>query len=296
MSSTIRIALVGFTAFERAHIEACLRGGRRDGGDYQLSDSLPGCGLVVCNADDETAAAQVQQQGRLAGCVMLGTLPRAGAAIQLARPVSPARLLHALQLLADAAPAMSADARRVQDELARITTFGATVFADTLHSTTLMSLPTPLDESARRKRTRPDHILVIDSDDGVLRFVAEHVQRFGFEVHLARSAGEGLARVKRRHFEVVLLALAACTSAGDDWAATCKAAHHTPRAGRAAPPSVVLLLEPGAELDWLHAEIAGVDGWLHKPLQADELLGVIGQRELLMRPDLQTTHSASLFG
>lgn len=287
MSPAVRVALIGFTPFERNHIESCLAQAGPGQPRYVLASELAGCGLVICNADDEAAAAAVAEQGRGAGCVMLGTQARPGVAAQLSRPIRPVQLQRVLARLAQSTPAMSADMRRVQDELARLAT-----------------RPAPLEEPAARRtaggaspliqgrRPKLDHILVIDDDDGVLRFLAEAVQRYGFQVHLARSAADGLLRARRRHFEFVFLATGLD---GMDVFHACKTLKRSAAPGRLRPPSVVLLLDADADtaVDQLRARMAGADAWLHKPLSTAALLPVLGAREVASQAYADTAQTIS---
>jgi len=277
MSPAIRVALIGFTPFEARHITGLLAHGDPARPVYRVCEEMAGSSVVICNADDEPAAAAVVREGRGAGCLMLGTRERSGVAAQLPRPIRPLQLLRTLERISRATPAMNNDVRRVQDELARISTRPSPL--------------TPLDGPARRPRL--DHILVIDSDDSVLRFVTEQVQRFGFQVHLVRNGAEGLRRAGQRHFEFVFLAAAV---EGIDPFKACQDLKATARQRRARPPCVVLLLAVDNEADRLRAQIAGADACLSKPLDAAALLRVFGTREVasVAYADTAQTNSAAL--
>lgn len=258
MSPAIRVALIGFTPFEARHITGLLAHGDPSRPVYRVVDELAGCSVVICNADDEAAAAAVAQAGRGAGCVMLGTRERVAVAAQLARPIRPLQLLRTLERVSRATPAMNNDVRRVQNELARIST-----------------RPSPLEPAARRPRL--DHILVIDRSDDVLRFVTAQVQRYGFQVHLARGGEEGLRRAGQRHFEFIFLA---ASLGGIDPFRACQDLKAQARQRRARPPCLVLLLEADSEADRLRAQLSGADACLAKPLDAAALLRVFGAREV----------------
>jgi two-component system, cell cycle response regulator len=261
MSPAIRVALIGFTPFEARHITGLLAHGDPARPTYRVCDEMAGSSVVICNADDEAAAAAVQREGRTGACVMLGARDRPGAAAQLPRPIRPLQLLRTLQSVSLATPAMSHDVRRAQDELARIRT-----------------RPMALEPASRRAAL--DHVLVVDHDDHVLRFVTEQVQRFGFQVHLARGGEEGLRRAAARRFEYVFLAAGLPYADAFDAFQACKAIKAAARPQRKRPPCVVVLLEQEAAGERLRAQLAGADACLVKPLEAQAVLRVFGAREV----------------
>ena len=301
MSPAVRLALIGFTAFERDHLAAGLQTGGGHNTEYVVVDGLASCSVAVVNADDEAGVDAVLHQGRLASVVMLGTTPRPGAAAQLQRPIHVASLLRALDDLVRASPPVSAAVRRVQDELAR---FGART-----RLTAVTSAPpaTPAQSAAGTasviegagmappaaaawQRPQRDQILVVDENDAVLRFMAAHLECFGFEVQLVRSGGQALARVARHHFDFVFMATG---MASVDGFHLCKTLKRSRYPWQRLPPTVVLLLEQDAAVDHLRAKIAGADACLPKPLRAETLLHLLSERELLQHADAQTTRAAS---
>jgi CheY-like chemotaxis protein len=286
-SPDIPVALLGFTPFERDHLARCLAHRDPNRSRYVVSEELAGSAIVVCNADDDAASAAVAAQGRSAGCLMLGHQPREGAAAQLPRAVQSSQLLRAVAVLAEASPAMTDDMRRVQDELARRTPRRAAAFEV---RTAPMSLP--LIQAHRRPKL--EHVLVIDSDDTVLRFVAEQVQRFGFEAHLAHTLAEGTQRARRRRFEFVFVASG---GAEGELLQACRAIKRGPTSTSTSlsrrPPTLVLL-QPG-DVPPSEAEAEAADAWLHKPLAAPDLLAVMAERELALAAGDATTRAASLY-
>ncbi len=270
MSPAVRVALIGFTPFERAHLEAGLKAVREGAPVFALTEELAACSLAIVDADHEAAVAAVVEQGRLAGCLMLGGTPRRGAWAQLPRPIQLPQLLRLLDGMARAAPPMSPAVQRVQDDLARL----------------------QQPQAARRPKRRPrlDHILVVDDSDTVLRFMAEQLARFGFQAHLAHGGVEALERVARRHFEFVFLATG---MDGLDGFHTCRLIKRNPYPHPRKPPTVVLMLSDDAPVLRLRAEQADADSWLIKPLHAEPLLRVVGEREVRLQAEAQTTRAAT---
>ena len=135
-----------------------------------------------------------------------------------------------------------------------------------------------------------DHILVVDDSDIALRFMASNLQRFGFQVHLARSGAEAIERVARRHFEFVFLDV---MMEGLDGFHTCKSIKRSTYPDNRPPPTVVMLTSRGTAVDRLRGTMAGADAYLTKPLQEAELLKVVGDREVALHAYADTAAAAS---
>lgn len=145
-------------------------------------------------------------------------------------------------------------------------------------------------ETAQDGRATLDHILVVDDSDIALRFMALHLQRFGFQVHLARSGAEAIERVSRRHFEIVFLDV---MMEGIDGFHTCKAIKRATYPDNRPPPTVVMLTSRGTAVDKLRGTMAGADAYLTKPLREEELLKVVGDREVARHAYAETAHASS---
>ena len=141
-----------------------------------------------------------------------------------------------------------------------------------------------------RERPDMDHILVVDDSDIALRFMANNLQRFGFQVHLARSGAEAIERVARRHFEFVFLDV---MMEGLDGFHTCKTIKRSTYPDDRPPPTVVMLTSRGTAVDRLRGTMAGADAYLTKPLREDELLKVVGDREVAKHAYADTAVAAS---
>lgn len=270
MNPAVRLALLGFTPFERELLEAALATDRPGQPRYRLGDTLAACTLALVDADHEHAVATVEQAGRLGSAVMIGGTLRQGAAVQLPRAFQLPQLMRALDELVPAAPPMSGEVQRVRDELAQ-----------------MLGRPR---RQPRAQRPRLDHLLVVDGSDTVLRFMADHLARFGFQVHLAHDAAAALARVQHRHFEFVFVAAGL---EGLDGFHVCRRLHREPYPHAQRRPTLVLLLDDDSPVQRLRAEQCGADAWLAKPLAAEPLLRVMSQRELQHHVDAQTTHATS---
>lgn len=278
MAHCIAVALLGFTPFERANVEAHFRTRRGAERAYVVVDSADQAEFLVSDAHDDARHAELASSGRLAHTVVVGSKRRSGAAAQLPRPIRLRHLQRALDALprrgpGAGEPSPGPQVQRVLGELAART--AAHVASD--HA------PAPVLQ---------EHILVVDDDDAALRFMIAALGRFGFELHLARGAAEALARCRRRALDFVFVdaAHAATPGLADALRAACReAARRRPGETAQRPPALVLLARGGDE------PVAGFDHVLARPLQRAELLRVIGSREVREVAFAETAGAATLY-
>ncbi len=155
------------------------------------------------------------------------------------------------------------------------------------------SPPAPVALAAAPGRPGLDHILIVDSSDVALRFMSAQLQRFGFEVHLARSGAQALERVARRHFAFVFIDV---TMHGIDGLHTCKLIKRQAAAGSlpGPAPTVVLMTTRSHVADRLRFARAGADTCLVKPLREAELLKIVGDREVTLHAYAETAGASSM--
>jgi two-component system KDP operon response regulator KdpE len=107
------------------------------------------------------------------------------------------------------------------------------------------------------------HILVVDDDTHLLRAVQAHLAAQGFEVVTARTAGEALEELDRRHPDVVLLDLGLPDLDGTAVIERIRATSQTP---------IIILSARGEEVEKVHALELGADDYLTKPFGLAELV------------------------
>lgn len=306
MSPPIRVALLGFTSFERAHIEPALRAPRRRKPVYQLrQDDLPACNLAVVDADHEAAIVQVLHQKRLASAVMVGSAMHPGAGAQLSRPIHVPSLLQALDELVARAPPMSAEVQRVQEMLAGvIARRAAGEAAAPATPATPARLPRPETESApawpviagpeAAQRPRRGAALLVDGREDNLAYLARVLAPLGLEVQRVAGGADALGRLQTDVFEFVFLATGEGGTEdegrgdtqvdGMDGFHTCRLLQRMPPAQPVAPPpTLVLLLDADTGVNRLRAERAGADAWLTPPWSTDALLKIVDERDRWLR-------------
>jgi two-component system cell cycle response regulator len=244
------VAVIGFTAFERSTLEAFFRLAARRSPSYRYVDDPQHAHVILLDTDREIPAGARSLAAR-ALCV--GKQSLAGQLAQMGRPINMMALLRLLdQCVAQGGPAMAAV---------------APVAAAPARSAA-MAPPEVLV-------SKLDNILVVDDSDIALRFMANCLARFGFDVHLARSGEEALQRVSEQHFEFVFLDV---TMAGIDGYQTCKLIKKRPYGAERRAPTVVMLTSRGGMVDKMRGTLSGCDAYLTKPLQQSDLMKVIGDR------------------
>lgn len=280
MNPAVRVALLGFTVFERNHIEAALQPSDEAGHRYLVADSLAACSLAVVNADNEAAVAQLTAQGRLNSAVLLGTTPCPGAAAQLSRPISLVQLLRTLDQLVERAPPMSAAVKRVQDEWARMLGRTTQTAAAALPEPSSATLPLIQGRAASADDSSPSIVitsgnpqalsqaLVVDNNEAVWRFMSRQLPPLGYQVQQARDCAQALERLNKEPFALVLLATGLD---GLDSFHTCRTIKQRSSPAQRSTPRVVMLLGRNTAVDTVRAEMAGADACLTLPLRPDQL-------------------------
>lgn len=267
MVHSTRLALLGFGRIEHAAFEAFFRAAGRRCPAYEQEVDFRAADFVIVDATDASARSAVAAAGLVPRAVVLGQPAIEGALLHLARP------LNLIQVVRSLDPVVARSQARPPETAAE----GRVVAAQEDEATASEGEGGGVRAPRRRRGLHLDHILVVDDSEVALRFMVAHLQRFGFQIHLARSGEEALQRVAERRFEFVFLDV---RMEGLDGFQTCKAIKRADYpSGRAAPAVVMLTCLAGAA-DRLRGTMAGADAYLTKPLREVELLKLVGEREV----------------
>jgi DNA-binding response OmpR family regulator len=109
-------------------------------------------------------------------------------------------------------------------------------------------------------------LLMIEDDRDLATMVAEYLGRYGFELELAHTAGEGLAQALRGPFDAVLLDVMLPDGDGFDVCRRIRAESEVP---------VLMLTARGEPADRIVGLELGADDYLPKPFEPRELLARI---------------------
>jgi two-component system, cell cycle response regulator len=290
--SASRVTLLGFTRFERATFESFFRLTSKRSPAYVPEDDPAAADFIVADADDEAVVRDIRKLKAMPRTLMLGAMAgtRIGAAAQLPRPINLMLVMRALDTLPRVAVPPAAEqpaaAQPDVDDVPALPTLPDLPDVPDLPprpvQAPVAAAPADQAEPAEPTASSPpatklDHILVVDDSDVALRFMALHLQRFGFQIHLVRSGHEAIDRVARQHFEFVFLDV---MMEGLDGFQTCKAIKRSTYAGDRPPPTVVMVTSRGTAVDKLRGTMAGCDAYLTKPIEENALLKIIGDREV----------------
>lgn len=269
MRTTARVAIVGFSAFEHAKLEAFLRLAERRVPAYTATASMHEADLVLIDLGN--AQAMQDASAWAAKCVGVGAQPHAGLLAHVPRPINMTALLRLFDTLSSghqpADPRVDAALDIDVDALVAPTAAMAPSPGG------LVTEPAPLSYDARLAAPHMEEVLIVDAREDVLRVLGEILGRFGFAVHLARSGEEALYRLPREHFDHVFLDAGLTVVEAH---ALCKLIKKQALAAGKAPPFVVLLNAEGGIVERMRSRLAGFDACLTKPLRHDELLQLIG--------------------
>jgi two-component system cell cycle response regulator len=278
---TRKVALLGFTAFERATFETFFRLASRRTPAYSYSETLEDCELVIADSDRESVMVQLAGFERLDKVLLVGSFRRSGA-LQLPRPMNLMAVLRALDRLAEPAPDLfvATEARPGIPAAAPPRPSSPDALTE---AGVLISEPQPELEPSSM-----DHILVVDDSDVALRFMTKRLNRFGYEIHLARSGEEALRRMDGQQFEFVFLDV---MMDGMDGYQTCKLIKKRSYPLGRPPPTVVMVTSLNGAMDKMRGTLAGCDAYLTKPLVDNDLLKIIGDREVVKHQFADTTRT-----
>lgn len=302
MSIRHKVALLGFSAFERSTFESFFRLAGRRSPAYDQAE-VGACNIAIVDADQAGALAAAASLGAAVQVLFIGARPAAGHGRQLSRPINLMQVLKVLDGLTQpaAAPAAPMPAAAAPTPMpAPVASLppaapparrGPPPFAPSGPVTDFQNTDTFSNAVLAPGDDKFDHILVVDDSDVARRFIQTRLKRFGFKVHLARSGEEALERLHERQFEFVFLDV---MMEGMDGYTACKAIKRaTPPPGRQTPV-VVMLTSKASAIDRIRGTLAGCDAYLTKPLIEDELVRVISTHDAVFQRGFESTYAAGL--
>jgi two-component system, cell cycle response regulator len=274
-----RIAIVGFSAFERRTLESYFR--LVDAVPvYTVGESVTDCDWLVADADQPDAILAVGRAGRVPDTVFIGgskTPPTAGA--HLSRPIDALQLRRALDDLKSRRTARALRESGLAPRL-RLAATGPSGLTrqQALNDHDVQDFRASAGYSnsvLAEGDQRLDQVLVVSNSPAECRLLRERLMAYGYRVLLTRTSDEAVALTNRLVFGFVFLGVGQGGSAGFQ---TCRRIRRHPTlAGMA--PVVVALTQKLAPIERIRATFASCDACLTTPLD-DHALG-----QLLARHD-----------
>ena len=286
MTNAPRVAIVGFSAFERSTLESFFR--LCSPGMQVVYDmaAVALCDLVVADADQPAAIYAVGRAGRVRDAVFVGG-PSApvSAGAHLARPVDALQIKRALDALAaqrvrrpagvqglsgmQAGGAAAARLHRPSGRARQAAADALEVVQDFRGSSGFSN--SVLVEGEMRL----DEVLVVSASPAERRLLRDLLTRYGYRVGLAPNAEAAVESCEMKTFGFVFLGLG---QDGLDSFLACRRIKRRPTLNGVAPVVVALAHRHGA-IDRIRATFAGCDAYLAAPLDEDDLLRVLARHD-----------------
>lgn len=256
MDGEYRVALLGFSEFERGTLKSYFRLAADRVPRYRETALVAEAHFVVADAEWPDAVQAVLLADRMSVTVFVGADAPAEARMRVPRPVDPLAIVRELDL------------------------------AVALHDPDAVTSPQPLPPSAtardaarRRAAARAPlntpasgaQVLVVDDSDIALHFLARLVERLGLQPTLASGSDEALRALAATRFRAVLLDIGLGDDSPLDGFALCQHIKSGQRDADGHAPFVALVTGRGQQADRVRASLAGADAYLTKPIDEDGL-------------------------
>ena len=254
---TYRVALLGFSLFERSTLATYFRlATPRDPG-FELVSARDGSDFILADADDAASVQLVLTTERLGETVFIGSQAPEGAVAWMMRPIDPLQVMREL------------------DAMLQLRQGGAEPAA----AKTPAARPAPAEQPpAPPAPPAGPAALLVDDSALALRFLASRLQPWGLAVECVSSSGKAVERLAQRNYEFVFIDVELGAESELDGLALCQ---HIKRNHPLAGSVLVMVSAHHSELDRVRGTLAGCDAYLGKPLQAAEL------ERLLLRQGLK---------
>ena len=289
MSAPVRVALLGFSNFERSALAACFRlAGVREP-HYEQATDLAQADLLVADADHAASVQLVQATERLVDTVFIGAQPPEDARAWMARPIDPLHVMRELDAMvaqraggqapaassrvAPAKPPAKSPAKPAADPPGELP---AEPPAEPPAAAPPVRPPAAVPTKPRARRQPPaarplQHTLLVDDSAIATLFLQKCLEPFGLQIVTAANSGRATLLMSQQRFDLIFLDVELGNDSPMDGLALCQQIRRHPvRAGDHAPV-VVMVSAHHRELDRVRGTLAGCDAYLGKPLQQAEL-------------------------
>jgi len=273
MSLPYRVALQGFSAFERSALGSYFRLAANRSPAYEQVESAADAHFLIVDADHAEAVRTVVADGRVDAAVFIGAQAPEGASAWMMRPIDPLHVLRELDAM-------------VGNQAAARSPLGASAGGSGTVRTVIRQ-PKPGPIPARRAgdgdssgfvavpempvppkpAQRSNQALLVDDSEIALRFLESRLQRFGLQTECATTSGKAIELLSQQAYDFVFLDVELGVGSDLDGLALCqhiKRSHH--HVGGHREPVVAMVSAHHSELDRVRGTLAGADAYLGKPL------------------------------
>ena len=279
---TYRVALEGFSEFERGMLASFFRLAERHAPAYVHVNDSAQSDLIVANADHAKVLERIVASRRVNDTVFVGAKAPAEAIARVERPIEPTQILRELdQLVA------LRTVRIVMDVM------GADLPSPSLPS--LPSAPSSVDlllhdisppgDSANEDSPPAGHgggraVLVVDDSPIARKFLHARLHRLGYAVQTAASGEQALEQSERQAFAIVFLDVGLATADTSDslldGLQVCQRIRQRAQQRGDAWPAIVLVTGSTSSSERVRGSLAGCDAYLTKPLLEADFIEALG--------------------
>ncbi len=278
-----RVALEGFSEFERGMLASFFRLAESRTPAYVHVNDSAQSDLIVANADQAQLLERLIATRRVNDTVFVGAKAPAEAIARVGRPIEPTQILRELdQLVALRTVRIGLDLELPMPSL-QAAPSGVDLL---LHD---ISLPNP-DE-------RGDHVpspgrgggravLVVDDSPIARKFLEARLQRLGYAVQSAASGEHAFELAARQHFSIVFLDVGLApvgTGPQLDGLQVCQQIRQRAQQSGEVAPAVVFVTGNASPAERVRGSLVGCDGYLTKPLLEAEFIEMLGTVDPLFR-------------
>jgi CheY-like chemotaxis protein len=315
MSSSIPVALLGFSAFERNALASYFRLAARRSPHYMHVLDVDEARFVVADADQAGVPELLQALGRIPDAVFVGAQGPEGAASWMMRPIDPVHVLRELDALvalrdnpgsgplpllaptpSHARPttigkAVQSPLRRAADEPAAPLRRAAD---EPLHAALQLS-PEERRAAAERQRAKREAMLrpqplrralLVDDSELALHFLDRQLQRYGLATEWAHHSGRALELLSTQAFGFVFVDIDLGPHSDLDGLALCQQIKHRHVHPGGKAPQLAIVSAFHDPVDRVRSTLAGADIHLGKPLDFEALDRWLSQQGLTRGPEL----------
>ena len=282
---TYRVALEGFSEFERGMLASFFRlAERRTPAYVQVDDSTQG-DLIVANADRAQLLERIVAARRVNDTVFVGAKAPREAIARVERPIEPMQILRELdQLVALRTVRIGLD---LELPIAGLQPVPSSVDL-LLHDISLPNAGHPADNDAPSAGHGGGRAVLVVDDSAIARkFLDARLQRLGYMVQTAASGEHAIELAARQHFSIVFLdlGLAPGGTAGPqlDGLQVCQQIRQRAQQWGEVAPAVVFVTGNASPAERVRGSLVGCDGYLTKPLLEAEFIEVLGTVDPLFR-------------
>jgi two-component system, cell cycle response regulator len=278
--AALRVALLGFGAFERSALVSYLRLSGSHVPAYEEAVSLDEADYVIADADHAGTLDAVLGADRVADTVFIGALAPDGALAWMMRPIDPLQVFREIDATAALRRSRAQTAARapaVPRAARAVTSAGSipTLTAAVTPASAKRPKAAPAERASARRAgdvTAPMAALLVDDSDLALRFLERQLQNLGLRTETAVSSQAALDLLAQRHFDIVFLDVDLGAQSDLDGLALCQHIKRQPRSATAsAAPMVVMVSGHAAATDRVRGSFAGCDAYLGKPIDDEAL-------------------------